>query len=42
MDLPTLREDDLVLRPKRPQDADAITAACQDPEIPRAVYVANA
>jgi RimJ/RimL family protein N-acetyltransferase len=35
MDLPTLREDDLVLRPKRPQDADAITAACQDPEIPR-------
>ena len=35
MELPTLRDDDLVLRPKRPQDADAITAACQDPEIPR-------
>jgi RimJ/RimL family protein N-acetyltransferase len=35
MDLPTLRDDDLVLRPKRPRDADAITAACQDPEIPR-------
>jgi RimJ/RimL family protein N-acetyltransferase len=35
MELPTLRDDDLVLRPKRPEDADAITAACQDPEIPR-------
>jgi RimJ/RimL family protein N-acetyltransferase len=35
MELPTLRDDDLVLRPKRPQDAAAITAACQDPEIPR-------
>jgi RimJ/RimL family protein N-acetyltransferase len=32
---PTLRDGDLVLRPKRPQDAEAITAACQDPEIPR-------
>lgn len=35
MDLPTLRDGDLVLRPKRAEDADAITAACQDPEIPR-------
>jgi RimJ/RimL family protein N-acetyltransferase len=35
MALPTLRDGDLVLRPKRPDDADAITAACQDPEIPR-------
>jgi RimJ/RimL family protein N-acetyltransferase len=35
MDLPTLRDGDLMLRPKRAEDADAITAACQDPEIPR-------
>jgi RimJ/RimL family protein N-acetyltransferase len=35
MELPTLRDGDLVLRPKRPEDADAIVAACQDPEIPR-------
>jgi RimJ/RimL family protein N-acetyltransferase len=35
MELPTLRDGDLLLRPKRPEDADAITAACQDPEIPR-------
>jgi RimJ/RimL family protein N-acetyltransferase len=33
--LPTLRDGDLTLRPPRPDDADAITAACQDPEIPR-------
>jgi RimJ/RimL family protein N-acetyltransferase len=32
---PTLRDGDLVLRPKRPADVEAITAACQDPEIPR-------
>jgi RimJ/RimL family protein N-acetyltransferase len=25
----------LTLRPPRPEDADALTAACQDPEIPR-------
>jgi RimJ/RimL family protein N-acetyltransferase len=31
----TLRDDDLILRPKRTDDIDAITAACQDPEIPR-------
>jgi RimJ/RimL family protein N-acetyltransferase len=35
MRLPTLRDGDLVLRPKTPDDADALTAACQDPEIPR-------
>ncbi len=35
MVLPTLRDGDLILRPKRYQDIDAITAACQDPEIPR-------
>jgi RimJ/RimL family protein N-acetyltransferase len=35
MDLPTLRDGDLLLRPKRADDAEAITAACQDPEIPR-------
>jgi RimJ/RimL family protein N-acetyltransferase len=35
VDLPTLRDGDLVLRPMRPADAGAITAACQDPEIPR-------
>jgi RimJ/RimL family protein N-acetyltransferase len=35
MRLPTLRNGDLVLRPKTPADADALTAACQDPEIPR-------
>jgi RimJ/RimL family protein N-acetyltransferase len=35
MVLPTLRDGDLVLRPKRIEDVDAITAACQDPEIPR-------
>jgi RimJ/RimL family protein N-acetyltransferase len=39
MQLPTLRDGDLVLRPKRPADAEAITAACQDPEIPRWTFV---
>ena len=39
MDLPTLRDGDLVLRPGRPDDAEAITAACQDPEIPRWTFV---
>jgi RimJ/RimL family protein N-acetyltransferase len=39
MDLPTLRDGDLVLRPKLPGDADALTAACQDPEIPRWTFV---
>ena len=35
VDLPTLHDGDLVLRPKTPADADAIVDACQDPEIPR-------
>jgi RimJ/RimL family protein N-acetyltransferase len=39
MQLPTLRDGDLVLRPKRRDDLDAITAACQDPEIPRWTFV---
>ena len=36
---PTLRDGDLVLRPKRRADLDALTAACQDPEIPRWTFV---
>jgi RimJ/RimL family protein N-acetyltransferase len=39
MEMPTLRDGDLVLRPKRPDDLDAVTAACQDPEIPRWTFV---
>jgi RimJ/RimL family protein N-acetyltransferase len=39
MEIPTLRDGDLVLRPKRRDDLDAITAACQDPEIPRWTFV---
>ena len=39
MDVPTLRDGDLVLRPMRPSDVDAVTAACQDPEIPRWTFV---
>jgi RimJ/RimL family protein N-acetyltransferase len=39
MHVPTLRDCDLVLRPRRPADAEAITAACQDPEIPRWTFV---
>lgn len=35
MELPTLTDGLVTLRAKRPEDADAITAACQDPEIPR-------
>jgi RimJ/RimL family protein N-acetyltransferase len=36
LSVPTLRDDDsLILRPRRPEDADALVAACQDPEIPR-------
>src|SRR6266508_2973041 len=30
-----LTEDDILLRPWRPEDADAVYAACQDPEIQR-------
>jgi RimJ/RimL family protein N-acetyltransferase len=33
--LPTLSDGVVTLRPRRPEDADAIVAACQDPEIPR-------
>jgi RimJ/RimL family protein N-acetyltransferase len=33
--LPTLRDGDIVLRAIRASDLAAITAACQDPEIPR-------
>jgi hypothetical protein len=40
MHVPTLRDGDLVLRPKRPADAEAITAACQDPVY--AVYTRTA
>ena len=32
---PTLRSGDLTLRPPRPEDADAVTAACQDAAIQR-------
>ena len=35
MDVPTLRDGDLTLRPPKPEDAEAVTAACQDPEIQR-------
>ena len=35
IDRPILRDGDLTLRPPRPEDADAVTAACQDPEIAR-------
>jgi hypothetical protein len=38
MTLPTLRDGDLLLRPKRLDDVDAITVACQDPEIPRGAF----
>jgi RimJ/RimL family protein N-acetyltransferase len=30
-----LTDNDLILRPRRLDDADALVAACQDPEIPR-------
>jgi RimJ/RimL family protein N-acetyltransferase len=39
MELPTLRDGDLVLRPMGPEDVDAVTAACQDPEIQRWTFV---
>lgn len=35
MELPTLSDGVVTLRPRRLEDADAVTAACQDPEIPR-------
>ncbi len=36
---PVLRDGDLTLRPPRPDDADAVTAACQDAAIARWVRV---
>jgi RimJ/RimL family protein N-acetyltransferase len=39
MQLPTLHDGDLILRPKRFEDVEAVTAACQDPEIPRWTFV---
>lgn len=33
--LPTIADGEITLRPPRPEDAGALTAACQDPEIPR-------
>ena len=36
---PTLRDGDLTLRPPRPEDAQAVTAACQDAAIQRWVGV---
>ena len=35
IDPPTLRDGALTLRQGGPEDVDAVTAACQDPEIPR-------
>jgi RimJ/RimL family protein N-acetyltransferase len=35
MEPTTLTTDRLLLRPMRPEDTDAVHAACQDPEIPR-------
>ena len=35
MTVPRLGDDEIVLRPPAPGDIDAITEACQDPEIPR-------
>ena len=33
--VPSLHDDGLLLRERRIEDADALVAACQDPEIPR-------
>ena len=35
MDVPILRDGELTLRPPEAGDAEAVTAACQDPEIQR-------
>jgi RimJ/RimL family protein N-acetyltransferase len=35
LDVPDLRDGDIVLRPPETRDVDQITAACQDPAIPR-------
>ena len=39
MDRPILTDGVVTLRPSRPEDADAITAACQDPELHRWLLV---
>jgi RimJ/RimL family protein N-acetyltransferase len=39
IDVPTLRDGALTLRPPRREDAEAVTAACQDPQIQRWVGV---
>jgi RimJ/RimL family protein N-acetyltransferase len=36
---PTITDGDLTLRPPEPADADAVTAACQDPDIQRWTFV---
>jgi RimJ/RimL family protein N-acetyltransferase len=36
---PTLTDGTVTLRPQAERDVDAITAACQDPEIPRWTFV---
>jgi RimJ/RimL family protein N-acetyltransferase len=35
IELPTLTDGQITLRPRRESDFDALVAACQDPEIPR-------
>src|SRR4051812_36517111 len=35
VELPILSDGVVILRPRRLEDANAVTAACQDPEIPR-------
>jgi len=37
--IPTLRDEDLTLRPRLAEDVDALVEACQDPEIPRWTFV---
>jgi RimJ/RimL family protein N-acetyltransferase len=39
VELPTLSDGVVNLRPRRLEDADAVTAACRDPEIPRWTFV---
>jgi len=39
IDPPTLTDGTLTLRPPAPGDVDAVTAACQDPEIQRWTFV---
>jgi RimJ/RimL family protein N-acetyltransferase len=39
VEVPTLRDAELILRAPAPGDAEAVTAACQDPEIQRWTFV---